>query len=342
MSGVSASVPPQEVLKELQNPNPGVGEDYFSVPEDFNLTQSKYDFTHRTFPMDLGEQGYNGHYMVININVQNGTRFAGSVTGGGGATGTGSFFNTFNVLPNELSKVDALKFNIDKTWKDSAGSALNTQGIIPRQTRRIVESIALYMPNTVAFDTNNDYEDIGLTSIGSGVSSLLQSASGFIPGVGKQISKVIDFGSDVVGGAAGAGKFVQRPINPRVEVLFRNTLQRTFQFDFLFAPEDPKESASMQQIIKTLRFHAAPEYQNGTFSFMYIPPSEFDITFFNKGVENTAIPRINTCALTKIMVDYAPQGVYATFGNGHPVSCRMQLEFRELEVVSKLRVLQGF
>lgn len=342
MSGISAAVPPQAVLEELQNPDPGIGGDYFSVPEDLSLYQSKYDFSYRTFPMDLGEQSYNGHYMVININVQNGTRFSESVQGGGNATTAGGFFNTFTRLDNELSKVDALKFNIDKMWKTKQGGSLNTLGIIPRQTRRIVESIALYMPNTVAFDTNNDYEDVGLTSIGSGVSSLLQSASGFIPGVGKQISKAIDLGSDAISGAAGAGKFVQRPINPRVEVLFRNTLQRTFQFDFLFAPEDPRESAAMKQIIKTLRFHAAPEYQNGTASFMYIPPSEFDITFFNRGVENTNIPRINTCALTKILVDYAPQGVYATFGNGHPVSCRMQLEFRELEVVSKLRILQGF
>jgi hypothetical protein len=202
------------------------------------------------------------------------------------------------------------------------------------------------MPNTVVFDTNNDYEDVGLTSIGT---SILQSASGFAAGFVGGVAKssaaasAVDRISEKIGGAISTGsKFAQRPINPRIEVLFRNTLQRTFQFDFLFAPSNIEETKAMKQIIKTLRFHAAPEYMNNTGAFMYIPPSEFDITFYHRGVENTNIPRINTCACTKINIDMAPQGVYSTFRNGAPVSCRMQVEFRELEVVNKLRVLQGF
>jgi len=313
--------------------------DLAGVPKDFDLFQSKYDFTYRRFPLDLGEQSYNGHYMVININVQNGSRFNDSVS-----NSTGQKIRTSQLLPNELSKVDSLRFNIDSQWKDDVGSDFNTSGavLIPRQTRRVVESIALYMPNTVVFDSNNDYEDVGLTAIGSGAaSSVAQIASGF---AGKTVGKIIRAGSDAINSTVGTGaKLLQRPINPRVEVLFRNTLQRTFQFDFLFAPSSQPETIAMEQIIKTLRFHAAPEYESNFGAFVYVPPSEFDITFFNRGIENTSIPRISTCALSKISVDYAPQGVYSTFrGTGSPVSCRMQIEFRELEVVSKLRVLQGF
>lgn len=317
----------------LNSLDPATGLDYISTPYDANLGQSKYDFTHRVFPSDLGEQSYNGHYMVINVNVQNGTRFSGSVT-----NQNGNAVNTFTKLPQELSKVDALKLYIDSKWKTEGGEELNNVGVIPRQTRRIVESIALYMPNTVVFDTNNDYEDVGLTDIGKG---LVQTASGFIPGsAGKMVNKVLSAGGAAV---TQGSKFVQRPINPRVEVLFRNTIQRTFQFDFLFAPECVEDSVAMHQIIKTLRFHAAPEYVGGyTGAFMYVPPSEFDITFYNRGKENTMLPRINTCALSKINVDFAPQGIYSTFSNGSPVAARMQLEFRELEVVSKLRILQGF
>ncbi len=319
-----------------QQTSTAAGKDFIGVPYDINLTQSKYDFSNRVFPSDLGEQSYNGHYMVININVQNGTRFSGSIT-----SDIGRSVNTFQTLSQELSKVDALKQNIDNRWKDSSGNSLQTAFTLPRQTRRIVESIALYMPNTVVFDTNNDYEDVGLTDIGKG---MVQTATGFVSnslskGVGKMVDKVLDAGGHLIDKGS---KFAQRPINPRVEVLFRNTLQRTFQYDFLFAPESPEDTIAMKQIIQTLRFHAAPEYQNGSGAFMYIPPSEFDITFYNRGKENLNIPRINTCALTKINIDYAPQGVYSTFTNGAPVSCRMQLEFRELEVISKLRVLQGF
>jgi len=329
----------------------GVFGDYYDQTKDNDLFQSKYDFTYRVFPSNLGEQSYNGHYMVININVQRGNRFEGSVT-----DDRGQKIRTFQTLKEqsgdrngrsvgkgELSKTDALRFNIDKEWKDTLNHTFDTTSSfqIPRQTRRIVESIALYMPNTVVFDTTNDYEDVGLTSIGSGVaSSAAQIASGF---GGKIASKIINGAqgaADIVGTGA---KLLQRPINPRIEVLFKNTLQRTFQFDFLFAPSNKDETFAMEQIIRTLRFHAAPEYSNSFGSFVYIPPSEFDITFFNRGFENRSIPRINTCALTKISVDYAPQGVYSVFRDtGSPVSCRMQVEFRELEVNSKLRILQGF
>ena len=61
------------------------------------------------------------------------------------------------------------------------------------------------------------------------------------------------------------------------------------------APRNEQESLSMRNIIKTLRFHGAPELNfAGTF---WIPPAEFDISFFHNGRENRNIPRINTCVL---------------------------------------------
>jgi len=322
--------------------------DYNNVPDDDDLFQSKYDFTQRKFPSDLGEQSYNGHYMVININVQEGNRFSNEITTSDGKLKTFTMLNGQGQNGNaELSKTDVLRFNMDKKWFDSTGQSFGTDTrlLIPRQTRRIVESIALYMPNTVVYDMNNEYEDVGLTSIGTGLASgVLQGVSSFTGdnAVGKGLkglSNMIDGG---INGAMRASQMLQRPVNPRVEVLFKTTLQRTFQFDFLLAPSSGEETLAMHQIIKTLRFHAAPEYESSFGSFMYIPPSEFDITFFNRGKENLNIPRINTCALSKISVDYAPQGIYSTFTSGAPVSCRLQIEFKELETLTKLRIMQGF
>jgi len=205
-------------------------------PGDPDLFQSKYDFTYRRFPMNLGDQSYNGHYMVININVQTGTRFAGAVT-----NDRGQKLNTFSKLlgadgKGELSKTDVLRFNIDNKWKDSAGQSFDSVGTfpIPRRTRRIIESIALYMPNTVVFDTVNDYEDVGLTAIGAGLgSAAAQIASGFAsPGVGRAIRAAVGGLSAAASLGSTIGQIAQRPINPRIGVLFRDTLQRTFQFDF--------------------------------------------------------------------------------------------------------------
>jgi hypothetical protein len=95
-----------------------------------------------------------------------------------------------------------------------------------------------------------------------------------------------------------------------------------------------------------LRFHGAPEINNGAggvgVGLTWIPPAEFDITFFNKGVENFALPRINTCVLEGIDIDYSPHNKYATFRNGHPVAVTMVLYFREVEVAHKARIAKGF
>lgn len=318
---------------------------------DSTLDQAKYDFTSRSFPLNLGTDGsYGGHYMVINISVPDRSTYD-SINGTKYFTRTG-----------ELSKTDALRFNIDKNYTDKDGVAQNA-GVIdvpligglavsrPRFTSRIVESIALRMPENIEFGQANEYDDINLTDIASSVVGTgIKGATGFIGGLVGSVSSgagnAVTLAGDVLTGSGSAiGKvaaYAGRPINPKVEFLYKNTPQREFLYDFLLAPDSEAESLAMEQIIKMIRFHAAPEVDRASNGFTYTPPSEFDITWYYRGVENTKIPRVNTCVLTRTDINYAPQGQWATFSNGHPVACRFQMKFQETEVNSKLRIAQGF
>lgn len=317
---------------------PSVIDDWMKLPDDFSLEQSSYNFDHRAFPSDLGKPGYNGHYMVINIAVSNNSNME-SVSGPGSVNGKARLFERLN---QDLSKVDSLRNNIDTQYKGANGATLGYGGaFLPRFTRRIKESIALYMPGTMTFTTNNVYEDVSLTELGK--SAISWGASMMQGALGRKGGALGN--TDAVLGAAGtAAKAGGLAINPRVEVLFSNTTQRQFQFDFVFAPETEKESQDLEHIIYTLRFHAAPEMNSLPVlgGVLWTVPSEFDITFYNRGVENRAIPRINTCVLEQIDVDYAPQGQWATFSNGYPTQIRLQLRFRETEANHRLRILQGF
>jgi len=340
-----------------------------SIPGDNTLGQSAYDFTQRVFPSDLGEgTSYNGHYVVINIAVQQASLCSN-------ITGRGKTYNLFNVLTardwigiegaSELSKTDALRYNIDAEYSVQSNGQTYTLGQgkgalldnRPRYTRRIIESIALYMPNSeMTFTDAHGYDDISLTKFSSGMAAAALGGVGALAGgaLGAVLTKNplgaaagAEIGSDLADGAAAvAGGVAQLggiPINPKVEILFANTFQREFSFDFLLSPSTEEESIALQQIIRALRFHAAPERLPALVeSFFWLPPSEFDLTFYNRGKENTNIPRINTCVLKQIDVSYAPTGVYATFSNGHPVQIRMVLRFTETSVVDKLKVLQGF
>jgi hypothetical protein len=317
-----------------------------NLPDDFTLGQGKYNFNSRTFPSDIGT-GFQGHFIVLNINVQ-----------------TGTVMNTLNKNPSlsfdtldeqELSKTDVLRYKIDNTWTgtnlenntQTLGLELKGLGTRARFTKRIAESIALYMPNSeLTFSDAHDFENISLTKfLGSGINDISKGVAAMIGGVvGGAIGNILDATGKYGGSAL---QLAGSPINPKVEVLFANTFQREFAFDFLFSPSNKKEAEDLENIIRTIRFHAAPEYKPMANQFFWLPPSEFDLTFYyvdpqGNIQENTKIPRINTCVLKQIDVSYAPSGAYSTFKDGHPVQIRMVLRFIETEVNSKLRIAQGF
>ena len=322
-------------INELQQLNGNINTNVANP--DNTLAQSRYDFTYKVFPNDLG-MDYMGHYMVININVP-------VIPGTNNARG--AFTNQFEVLPDEYSKVDVLRFGNVNSGGGSSGTG------IPRRTRRIAQSIALYMPGSqLLYNGRNSYEEVSLTAIGGGIlTGIAATGAGVLAGLAaRTIGSATDAASgvgNIINGFAGAvssaAKIAAFPINPRVEVIFATTPLRDFQFEFLMIPRNAEEAKTIKEIVKTIRFHGAPEIDIATYGNTYIPPAEFDITFYHRGVENTAIPRINTCVLLECEVDYAPNlGIWQTYKDGNPLATRLRLVFKELEIVHKLRVLQGF
>ena len=309
---------------------------YKNTVTDDSLNQSEYDFSWLAFPNDIGAN-YNGHYMVININVP--TKADNSLRA---SPSSQKFFDV--VTPVKYSKVDTLRFSTSANFTNINNVASGPQGeglSIPRFTRRIKQSIALFMPNALVYSSQNAYEDISLTSLAGtlGVGIIGELAKILPNRAGAFVTGVLNTAGSVIGQVS---RLTQNPINPRVEILYATTPQRTFTFEVLMAPRNANESLTLFNIVKTLRFHSAPEISDQFAGLTFIPPAEFDITFFNKGVENTNIPRINTCVLERIDVDYAPAGPYSTFNNGHPVAVRLSMGFREVEIVHKNRILQGF
>lgn len=307
---------------------------------DNTLSQSRYDFTYKVFPNDLG-MDYMGHYMVININVP-------VIPFTDNPRGSTIVTNQFDVLGGEYSKVDVLRFGRGV----NSGDANSGTGL-PRRTRRIAQSIALYMPGSqLLYNGRNAYEEISLTALGGQLlTGVLSKGIGAAFGLATQSFANFLTGSAGVGQALnGAGQVINAtaqlagmPINPRVEVLFATTPLRDFQFEFLMVPRNEEEAKTIKEIVRTIRFHGAPEIDSATAGFTYVPPAEFDITFYHRGVENLSIPRINTCVLLECEVDYAPNlGIWQSYRDGSPLATRLRLVFKEIEAVHKLRVLQGF
>jgi hypothetical protein len=232
-----------------------------------------------------------------------------------------------------------------------------------RTVRRTKETIALYMPDTLNFVQAQGYSDLNLgnnlvTALftgGKAVSDTIkQFSSESIDSktFGNQLAKNISpyfvnaignaFG-DVGKATAAAGQgFVA---NPMIEVLYTSPSLRQFRYDFLFYPRSASEAQTVQNIINLFSFHQAPEILPGSSGYFLVPPSEFDIEFYYNGSINVNIPKLSTCVLTGMDVDYAPNG-WAAYqigsgkypsmgGTGMPVGIRMSLDFKETSIVTK-------
>ncbi len=152
-------------------------------------------------------------------------------------------------------------------------------------------------------------------------------------------------------------------LNPVIEVLYSQPFLRTYNFEFVFSPRSQREADMVWKIIYEFRRHSAPEFAKNVsinltkdvgkqFSvgelggLILIPPSEFDITFLRKTpsgfIENTNIPRMSTCVLSQVQVDYASSGSFVTFEDGMPVQTRMALSFIELNIITREAIDKGY
>jgi hypothetical protein len=203
-------------------------------------------------------------------------------------------------------------------------------------------TVTLFVPGgpengSLSWKTVNDYTDPSLTKV----------TANFL-GVGPAVA-----------GLNSVGQMLGGTINPKVEVLYRTTQLRQFQFNFMFAPTSLGESEAVEEIVKKLRYHAAPDLIGGNdpdASYIGLSnqasylssgglmrsPSEFKIDFYHKGQENPHLPKIGRSIIERIDVDYTPQGQFSTFSNGYPVSSMLTVVFKEMRFISKQNILDGF
>ena len=282
------------------------------------------------------------------------SKAAGGIIGGI-TGGIGNIFGQANIsLGGGSIASQAL---IDNSIKRITGGSLN----FLRTTKLTTDAIALYMPDTLQYTYAQSYDQLSLGSElagqalagGKSIYDAFQSGSAEgIGAIGKTAAEIAKqkagtgvaklLGSEQTGQAILAA--TGRVQNPMLEMVYKSPNFRTFQFDFTFYPRDEREALEVQRILERLRFHQAPELMPNAGGFL-IPPSEFDIKFYNSGKENPNIPQIATCVLVSLDINYAPNGwaAYETPGEnnpalgrtGMPVSIQATLQFQEMTYLTK-------
>ena len=68
---------------------------------------------------------------------------------------------------------------------------------------------------------------------------------------------------------------------------------------------------------------------------MFSIPNYFNIKYMFAEGKNPHLHDFGNCYCTSVDVDYAPDGQYTTFGDGHPVHTKLDVSFVEDKIITK-------
>jgi hypothetical protein len=335
------------------------------------------------YPSELATDATKSHYVMFaikkvvpgsyehagaNITVKTGGDLAGLVNSAGAGLNSviqkvGGFLDT-----NTTGLT-----NIASTTTNFISTSIKEGIAITPPVGQLQSLISLYMPDSLVASYNAQYEDVSLSSeLGSTINTLraidqlaskgMDAAQG--GGLNVQTAKKV-YGSvstdpaaiglvtNAINGRVGTGDNIGAillqgqgyAINPQIQMLYRGLGLRTFSLSFVFSPKSQKEAKTVNEIIHTFKYHAAPELTSGATvssqSMYLIPPSLFNVSFMSQGKENPYLPKYADCVLEDIEVNFAPNG-FAAHTDGAPVQTTLTLQFKETEIVDRARLQKGF
>ena len=228
-----------------------------------------------------------------------------------------------------------------------AGTGNDKGTVLERPFIKKPEFVALYMPATLTNVQNSTYQSAELGIVGAAAKAVTGPSGGDM-----NASKLAATGSELLTtglkSASPTGKSLADikqisegvVVNNRTELIFDNIDRRSFTFDFKMIPRSEEEAQTIKNIVKTFRTNMAPAFSSATDTGKtMIVPSGFEIEF--KPNKNTYLPKIGMSVCTSCTVTYGgarPQ----FFHDGSPVETSMTLQFQELEMITRGRILAGF
>ena len=365
------------------------------------LNHDPFAYSSIQYPRDLTGNAGIGHYMLFYVNVQDKTKYnyedsEGKTVGNEvevpvtetrtrqvGPPGTG-YTEQYEVVvgskfvqgdsKEEFKYAESLKrrgkkgsireseaVELSKSMK-SRGSGMATYR---NTTKRITDSVAIYLPANVVDSTTATYTGAATGVIGAAAAGAFgvaknmansdyeEAAQGLVDSAKAMVGEAaIRAATELAEGLTGSegtrgliNKAFGQADNPYMEVLFDKMELRTFTFNFTFSPKNKEETMDVQKIIALFRFHMSPELKGAANRFLTLP-SEFDIHYMyqdkaGQASENDFYNKIATCVCTGCEVNYTPDGV-KSFEGGAPTKITMNVSFQETELLTKERINLGY
>ena len=210
-------------------------------------------------------------------------------------------------------------------------------GLGSTSMHRLKDAVLLAIQEPPKVSYSMEYEDFDAGTLMGGLSGDIHLGDMAAAG----ILKFAELPSVV--GAPNFSKGIQSmsgtAINPFKTTLFKSVNLREFTFNYKFMAKSKNEADNIRNIIRIFKVHMHPEFSASKIFLTH--PSEFNIVYYYKGVENPNFNKISTCVLLKMDVDSGADQL-ATFQDGMSVEINMTLHFRETEMLTREKIQEGY
>jgi hypothetical protein len=329
---------------------------------------NKFSFGSLVYPEVLETDPGLGHYMLFYIYRTKNSKYRGA-EGGMVKTGEVEYINgqrqeTLTQAKKGIYSSTRNDFQASTVQRGKRDSIREQLGFV-----KTSDAIALYMPPNLEFSYKADYRATETGAAGQfakqfGVSSVKDTLTNLGEAGGTQFlretigEKLLKDVPAQIGEFLGGGDITgvirlstQKALNPHLEAVFEKVNMREFSYTFRFTPKNEREVETVDKIIKLFKFHMMPEKPIDAAIGRYLTmPSEFEIHYMYKGVENTWLPFVSNSVLTGVSTSYGPGGQYQTFkpkatADGSappPTEIEMKLDFMETEAMTKEKIMEGY
>jgi hypothetical protein len=238
--------------------------------------------------------------------------------------------------------------------KSGAGGSSNSIQLSRNATTRISTLIALYMPASISVSYNSKYGEQEISTLAGAAAGALDAFAGrggadagsALKGALDNMGKGLETGLMKIVDTAAPGATALLALEkgavrtPKMELMFEGIGRREFSYEFTFIPKSEDEAKTIKEIVYQFKFHMASNYTDGTFREMEIP-SMFNIYYKYKSADNDHLNRISTCALEGLDVSYGADR-FVAYEDGVPQTTKISLKFKEMEIITKKQISEGF
>ena len=223
--------------------------------------------------------------------------------------------------PDSLDNISSAVAGSVENIMTDAGDALATIGTDNGVGGKVTVADALKAATGKAGDAveknfKDLFTDAGVDSVKRRIlSSLAAQAASIVPGVNVTGTQLLARQNGTI-------------LNPNMTLLMNAPSLRSFNFQFKMTPRDDREAKQVKSIIRSFKKNMAP-FTETSKTFLKTP-NVFELRYKKGNDDHPFLHQFKQCALTDISTNYTGEGVYATYGDGSPISTIMTLQFTEL------------